>query len=618
MWATIEHSSEKTSEEFSVKSKTNETCDDECLSNGLLFAQVLGNAAKKGIDVLFFDEPIAKSSRNSNSFKLAVAKLHKKLIGNKVFNVRVTKSSPDGKLMNLYSYCSKKTNGAITLMGINYSNMRAKFNVKISSPIDADAVILQYLLSASDGHVMLNNVNFNADATPATKFKKITKFSIALVLPPFSMAFWTVKNAKVNECLNVEVAGKNAEVVSQAPSSADQLLKQLVANEFDGGSGNMLEKQKRSKRQISPSTQFLPKFELESLFKFPNLMTSGSTHKPIKDVFFNKNTEVYRVAPIDANPLQSSENPSLPKGDVYLLVNDGKDFFSPGNVDYVTDDNVEPRRPKSSRKKNPANRIVYKETTEAPEYFMPYDYVDASYKEKAPKKSKSKPAKTEQPTEIGELFEAERSSNPNGRSSDQMRGLSSNVELQTVVKELEPTYRQSKTALLAAKRKWDKSQIMELLKDSQLEEVDKAQFPDGENFEYIDLTKSNDAANYDDYEEEDDDGFFSDEKPRNIRTKRAVDYSKNEIPKYGGHFIDEDEDSLESLMDDVHLFLPPRTDNGDAKNHQESTTKISRPVEPPLTVKAVDFFSKSLTDVLNVAQRTFVGWWYVFNPTETM
>lgn len=612
LWITVEGSRDVNSAEISMAkphSKHNETCDHECLINGLLHAQVLGEAARKGLDVLFFDEVLEKSLLSNlhlNPFQQAATILHKKLIGEKVFNVKVTKSSADGKLSKLYSYCSKKTSGAITLMGINFSNMRSKFNIKIASPIDTNAIIVQYLLSASDGHVLLNNERFNAEATPAYKFKKLSKFTISLVLPPFSMAFWTIKNAKVNECMN------NLDVtVEKAPqmSSTDQLLKKLVANEFEGKTSNALEKEKfsRNKRQMG-SAQYLPKFELEFPFRFPSLMTSASNHKPIREVLFNKNTDVFKVAPVETNPLQSRENPSLPTGDVYLLVNDGKGFVEAENVDYIVDEKVESKKSKSSRKKTSGNRI--KMTTEEPEYFIPYDYVDAS--QKTTKKSSKKSSKSEKPKEIGELFEAERSS-ISGSRIDQSRSPSTNIELTSVVKELEPTYRQSKTALMAAKRKWDRSQIMELLKDAQLEEVDKAAIQDADDFELIDLTQNADNPNYEEYDEEEDDDFFTDDKLHHVRTKRHVDYSKNEIPKHGAHMIEDDDDSIETLMDDVHVYLNRNTQ--ETKDAHEEDNVAVKPLETPLTIKAVDFFTKSLNDVFNVAHKTFVGWWYVFNPS---
>lgn len=613
-WVTVDCSSRNSSEISKQKKNSIENCDQECIMEGLLHAQVLGDAAKKGFDVLFFHDSSKNSFTQSSYFAQAVSVLHKKLVGTKVFNVRVTKSSPESKLMNLYSHCSKKQNGAITLMGINFSNMRSKFNVKISSPIDSNSIVMQYLLSASNGQVYLNNEKFTYNATPSYKFKKLSKYSISLVLPPFSMAFWTIKNAKVNECLNIvddlkdkAVTSLNSPVIS---SSTDKLLKKLVANEFEGRRSNSIEKLSRTKRQLGGSNQFLPKFEFELPFKFPNLMSSSSNHKAIKETLFNKNTDVYKV---DANPLQSSENPTLPNGDVYLLINDGKGL--PDAVDYVTDDREEPKRRKINRKKSNGNKIIYRETTEEPDYLIPHDYLDAS--QRTTKRTPKKSSKQEAPKEVGELFEAELPSTNKARSSDQMKTMSSNVELTNVIKELEPTYRQSKTALQAARKKWDREQIMELLKDAQLEEVDRAALSDADDFEVIDLTENAEAPNYEEYEEDDDD--FFDDNSHHIRTRRHANYAKNEIPKYGNHhFIDdEDEESIENLLDDVHLFLPPRNENV-AETHPQSysTTQSPSSTVSPIPIQAMNYLSKSLNDVIDLAHKTMLGWWNVFSSSE--
>lgn len=611
-WITVESSSDSS---YPKMNSTNAvTCDHDCLTNGLLHAQIMGDAARKGFDVVFFDDDVSQLLKKSSSFAQAVSVLHKKLIGSKVFNVRVTKSSADGKLTNLYSYCSKKTNGAITLMGINFSNMRAKFNVKVSSPMDPNAIIEQYLLSASDNNVLLNNEKFNYEATPSYKFKKLSKLSIPLVLPPFSMAFWTIKNAKINECLSLVDKSKNEIILSPVSSSTDQLLKKLVANELDGKRSNELVKKSRGKRQLG-GTQFLPKFDFELPFKFPNLMASASSPKSVKESFFSKNTDVYRVAPVDANPLQASENPSLPKGDVYLLINDGKGLVN-SDTDYIIDDNDQPKRRKINRKKSGGNKIIYKETTEAhDDYYIPHDYIDSA--QKTTKRTPKKSSKSEKPKEIGELFEAERPTVfVKGRTNDQANSQSANVELTTVIKELEPTYRQSKTALQAARRKWDKQQIMELLKDATLEDVDRAQLSELDDFEVIDMTEADEARNYEEYEE-DEDGFFDDQM-HHVRTRRNVDFARNEIPKHGSHHvIDEDEDSIESLMDDVHLFLPPKQEAGETKVRETSSPAVPNTTETPIPIQAINFFSKSLNEAVNVAHKTFVGWWYVFNPTET-
>ncbi|CRL06312.1 CLUMA_CG018917, isoform A [Clunio marinus] len=617
LWVTVEKSTDETMPNISSTSK-HDSCDQDCVSKGLLYAQVLGDSAKNGFNVLFFDEPanvsiFPKTEKNQNALRQAITTLHKKLIGTKVFNTRITKSLQHGKLVHLYSYCSKKINGAITLIGINFSNLRAKFNIKMSPPLDPNVVIMQYLLSVSDGNVLLNNQNFTSEAAPSFKFKKLSKYAIDLILPPYSIAFWTIQNAKVNECLTLSTVKTEGEIKPKSMSSSDKLLTKLVANEFGGKVNNAIEKSFRVKRQIGGNGPFLPggfEFELPTL-KIPNLLPSASNVSPFKDVLFNKNSDIYKQSTSESNPLPPSSNPTLPTGDVFLLIDDGSAVAN--NFDYVQVDS-EPRKLKTNRRKTPANKLIFRESTEAPEYYAPYDYVDAtSYK--SPKKSskKSTSKAQQQSKEFGELFELERFP-----MNDQFRSASEQYELHTIVKDLEPTYRQSKMAMTNAKRKWDRDQIMEFLKDADVEEVNRSHMQDIDDFEVIDLTDNNESPNYEEYADDDDDGFFSDDNSHRVRTRRNVDYTKNEIPKHGFHFVDDDEEdevSVESMIDDVHIFLPPRVgfSSDSVRNKPNTETTTTHPTTD-LTIKAVDFFSKSLTDVFNVVHKTFVGWWNVFTP----
>lgn len=589
------------------------TCDESCLIDGLLYAQVLGDYAKKGFDVLFFDNNVASSQPfYESSFKHAINKIHNALIGTKVFNVR--KASSSEKQSSMYAYCSKRMNGGVTLIGINYSNTRAKINSKLLSSIEKSSVVSQYLLNVADGNVMLNNERYNGTLSAAHKFKKISNHNVELTIPPYFIAFWVLKNANVKECMNNEANHVRPLTSAPSSSSSDKLLKTLVANAI-----TEKEKTGRVKRQFGA----LPKLD----FKFANLMPSNINQRSIKDVFLNRNTEIYKVAPaIDQNPLESRENPLLPSGDIYLLINDGKN-------DYVDAENLSKFHRKASKsfskgKFRPASKAredSANEASEAHEIYLSHDYEERtmpSHKKSQVKKA-SKPQQ-QQPQEIGELFEKEISSN--AYESDQhMKASSKNIEIKNVMRELEPTIRQSKKAILAAKKKFSQDQIMELLKDANLEEVNRSHFNNADDFEVIDLTDIKGDELPDDYAieyDEDEDGFFSDN--TKVRTKRAVaiDYTKNEIPR-DDHYVDEeDEDfSIENLSN-FHLFLPHLESSDNSKSVKlmtsPSTTTITSttPTEAPSTdslgIKIIDVFSKSVDDVVHVLHNNLRSIWNVF------
>jgi hypothetical protein len=465
------------------------------------------------------------------------------------------------------------------------------------------------LLSVADGHVMLNNERYNGTITPAYKFKKILKHSLDLTIPPFSIMFWMIKSANIKECLNVE---SNQVRKIDTSSSSDKLLKTLAAKAIIPST--------RTKRQFIPGNNpFLPKLDL----KLSNFMTSNINQRSIKDAFFNRHTEIYKVAPVaEQNPLESSENPSLPKGDIYLLVNDGKkDDYVDAEIEYPQVHRKAVKSPKRKIFRNIEDSA--KMASEAHEYVLSHDYVENPYKTattgKSSTKKSSKPQ--QQPQEIGEIFELEKPTLDYEHISDdqQVRASSKNVEIKNVMRELEPTVRQSKKAILAAKKKWNQEQIMELLKDATLEEVDRSQLQNTEDFEVIDLTENDemnpDYAEYDD----DEDGFFSNGK---VRTRRAtMDFKKNEIPREGDHYVDlyDDEDFSIENLDDSH-FLPPRYGHDNSKSvklmtssTEKSTTTSEAPIKDSLGIKFVDTVGKSLEDVVHTIHKSVHSFWKIFD-----
>lgn len=601
VWATVKTNSTKIND-----AKNPSSCDEKCLINGLSYAQILGESARKGIDVVFIESQDI-SSLNGNSFKQVIDKMHNALIGTRVFKVRSSKSSYDKKQSSVYAYCSKKMNGGVTLMGINYSNARERINSKLStSIIESNSIVLQYTLSIADGNVMVNNEKYNGTISPVYKFKKNTKFSTDFTIPPYSIAFWILKNANEKECLK-SVEKNKVRTRSTIMSSSDDLLKSLAANAFRKENG----KSHRSKRQISSVSPFLPKIDL----KFSNLVPSNINQRSIKDVFFNnKNTEVYKVAPVESNPLQSSENPALPSGDVYLLVDDGiiNDYVD-AEIQYPT---VNKNAPKQQLQKS--NKKLYRQNSvqkaDMPhEYVSSYDYIESTHKASKKNQKPKKPAPQQKNAE--ELFEFENFSVDYPKNHDQMKTPNNNVEIKTIARELEPTYRQSKKAIIAAKRKWDQNQLMQLLKDATLQEIDRSQIHDANEFQIIDLSNNEDSPfDYEEYEDNDEDGFFSDDRQK-IRTRRSIDYSKNEISRSLNEF---QEDNASESIEDVHLYHYPR--NQDIKLQQSFTststqaTTIKVDDNSPLGVKVIDVFSKSIEDVVSTVHKNLISWWYVFSP----
>lgn len=163
---------------------------------------------------------------------------------------------------------------------------------------------------------------------------------------------------------------------------------------------------------------------------------------------------------------------------------------------------------------------------------------------------------------------------------------------------------------------------MDLLKDATLEEVNRSEIKNVDDFKVIDLTEDEepDYAEYDD----DEDGFFS-EKGK-VRTRRAViDYTKNEIPRDVDHYFDHEEEDL-SIENFPNLYLlPPRYENDNLENAKLmtftstptttlETTEASN--KDSMGIRIIDVFSNSVDDVVNIVHKNLRSLWTVFSNPE--
>ena len=203
-----------------------------------------------------------------------------------------------------------------------------------------------------------------------------------------------------------------------------------------------------------------------------------------------------------------------------------------------------------------------------------------------------------------------------------MKTSNKNVEYKTVMRELEPTVRQSKKAILAAKKKWNQDQIMELLQDATLQEIDRSQIRNPSDYEIIDLTDDNQAADYAEYYDDDQDGFFS-ETPGKVRTRRSInDVKRNEIPREGDHYVDlfgdVDDFSIESLYNN-HFHPEPRIIHEDLTKliitspPTEATTAEMPPPTNSLGLKIINVMGKSLEDAVQSIHKSVKSIWNVFD-----
>jgi hypothetical protein len=642
---TMKPAVQQSSEDQQLILSNGNVCDQTCLSDGLLFAHVLGEAANNGYNVVYFNETF--SFKNSNSFlpnpnknttsmKYFVMGLFKHLVARKVFNLKQMRLPFTGKsVLQFYGFCSKSMDGDLTFMGINYSNNRGKVNLKLNNPEKPAIVALQYLLSVSDGNILLNNEKIHdlETASPAYKFKKSSRNIINFSLPPYSVGFWQLKNMKNMECFNFEESDTvKSPFNPKLLSSSDLLLKHLLKGVFNGSPIKndlpKLELKKPGEKLVEKISEVVPKidggkrvkrrmrrqlnldqfdllqtinFDLPPLppIKLPAFSNPMMPYKkPIQEMFSgNANDlvpDVYKLSQAEKDILRSSENTNLPFEDVYLSLQE-----------VVTDSDpmlttATPVEPKPTKKKPLVYQIhVQPDSNEQ----TPSDYLEA-YSKKNYKNVKKHIPKLKK----SELFEAEKTTAYEQRKDQ--TNADSNVELQMVLKELPPTQLQSKTAMKAAKKKLENLRILEVLDNGELQEISKDEMNPADVAKLIDLAEN--TADYEMYEDEDDGTEFFKKEGNRRKRSPAVDAMKtNEVKDYYLDTADNDQDEFV-----YNLKIHDQSNNEAPETTTDWESALENEQNDSYTLKAVHYFGESLPtavhDLVKTFQKQFMGWWSLF------
>lgn len=210
---------------------TKQSCSPQCQQNGLSWAKTLGDASRNGFKIVY--TPIDLTSVTSPSLSYYVALLHKKLIGNEVFDTRTLAGSRLSS--HFYSYCTRNISGAFTVMGINEGHDRLKVFAKMPSTFTGSEVH-QYVLSVDQqsGAIQLNGecMDKNLEPQPIVRAKRPTK-ATTFTLPPLTIGFWVFPHANLRECITFPAqVQSNEQIMSNnkrsVKTSKELLLQQLI------------------------------------------------------------------------------------------------------------------------------------------------------------------------------------------------------------------------------------------------------------------------------------------------------------------------------------------------------------------------------------------------------
>ncbi|XP_060645507.1 uncharacterized protein LOC132784120 [Drosophila nasuta] len=225
LWLTLPEE-RSTSQSISKRLMGDETTD------ALRWAQTLGDAASSGFDVIFKRMSLQDFERPN--FSYYVTALFKKVMGSRVFPARpLNVFAPSNKL---YTHCANAVSGGLAFMVVNTEEQPTTITVRSLSRLSSSE-IWEYVLTADDGRVRLNNQKLSLNHTmlrPLVKPKDASK-ALQLITPSMSVGFWVLPSVNLEHCQFTEMETDDIKGESSAESrrssgysSADRLLQRLI------------------------------------------------------------------------------------------------------------------------------------------------------------------------------------------------------------------------------------------------------------------------------------------------------------------------------------------------------------------------------------------------------
>lgn len=194
----------------------------------------MGSSAQNGFKVVF--QRFDKFDVINPSLSYFVSLLHKKLMGEKVFDTKML--TGDSLSPNYYTHCARNVSRAFTVMGVNAADYKTKTLTKLPNKYTGSKVY-QYILSVDSGHILLNGIpiEIDSDFHPIVKIKKPNR-PTTFTLPPRSIGFWVFPQANLQQCSKnsryervppVKRGGIYNDLDSTARTTSEKLLHDLIS-----------------------------------------------------------------------------------------------------------------------------------------------------------------------------------------------------------------------------------------------------------------------------------------------------------------------------------------------------------------------------------------------------
>lgn len=170
------------------------------------------------------------------SLNYYIALLHKKFMGQKVFDTR--QITGDRTTSHFYTHCTRNISGSFSLMGINMKNTKLTASIKMNIQY-VGTKINQYILTVVNGTTLLNNepIQINSIIEDFVKVKRFVR-PITFILPAFSIGFWTFPLANLNECTNFDDSEEDWDIqtdvkIEKQKTAVDNLLHELILENIE-------------------------------------------------------------------------------------------------------------------------------------------------------------------------------------------------------------------------------------------------------------------------------------------------------------------------------------------------------------------------------------------------
>lgn len=213
----------------STQSSKNTLCGPECESDGIQWANILGSSAQNGFKVVF--QRIDKFEVKIPSLSYYVSLLHKKLMGEKVFDTKMLNG--DSLSPKFFTHCTRNVSGAFSVMGVNAADYKIKTSTKLPSKYTGSEVY-QYILNVDSGRILFNGIPVEMDSAlhPIAKVKKQNRLT-TFTLPPRSIGFWVFPLANLQQCaiqsVNEAVQPIKQKMYNDSRTASEKLLGELIS-----------------------------------------------------------------------------------------------------------------------------------------------------------------------------------------------------------------------------------------------------------------------------------------------------------------------------------------------------------------------------------------------------